>query len=69
MKQQQHRKRQDIARRPKQNSMKVDLPARDVCTTRSVKKKHISFAVIAAAEFHPPVVKNEVLTLYQGPPS
>jgi len=29
-------------------------------------KKRISFIMNAAAEFHPPVVKNEVLTLFQG---
>jgi len=37
------------------------------CTTPSVnKKKRISFIMNAAAEFHPPVVKNGVLTLFQG---
>jgi len=31
-----------------------------------IKKEIISFAVIAPAEFHPLVVKNVVLTLFQG---
>jgi len=43
------------------------------CTTPSVNKKqrvwtkiNISFIMNAATEFHPPVVKNEVLVLFQG---
>ena len=42
------------------------------CTTPSVNKKRvwtkkrISFIMNAAAGFHPPVVKNEVLALFQG---
>jgi len=30
-------------------------------------KKQISLIMNAAAEFHPPVVKNKALTLFQGP--
>jgi len=30
-----------------------------------IKKEIISFTVIAPGEFHPPVVKNVVLTLFQ----
>ena len=33
------------------------------CETPNVNKKHISFNMNAAAEFHPPVAKNEVLTV------
>jgi len=43
--------------------MKVNLPAHQICTTPS---EIISFIVIAPAEFHPPVVKNVVLALFQG---
>jgi len=31
-----------------------------------MKKEIISFTVIAPAEFHPPAVKNVVLTPFQG---
>ena len=31
-----------------------------------IKKEIISFTVVASAKFHPPVVKNVVLTLFQG---
>jgi len=47
--------------------IKVNLPVHEVCTTPSMNKKEIiSFTVIAPTEFHPPVVKNVVLTLFQG---
>jgi len=47
--------------------MKINLPAHEVRTTSRMNKKEIiSFTVIAPAEFHPPVVKNVVLTLFQG---
>ena len=48
--------------------MKVNLPAHEGCTTFSMdkKKEFISFTVNPPAEFHPPVVKNVVLTLFQG---
>jgi len=47
--------------------MKVNLPAYEVCTTPSMNKKEIiSFTVVASAELHPPIVKNVVLTLFQG---
>ena len=37
------------------------------CTTPSVHlKKSVSFIMNAAAEFHPPVVKKQVSTLFQG---
>jgi len=48
--------------------MKVSLSAHEVCTTPSVnKKENIIFTVVATAEFHPPIVKSEVLILFQGP--
>jgi len=31
-----------------------------------IKKEIISFTVVASAEFHPPIVKSVVLTLFQG---
>jgi len=64
---QQHRKRQDMTH-VTLKLMKVSLPAHEVCTTISMNKKEeiISFTVIAPAEFHPPFVKNMVLTLFQG---
>jgi len=63
---QQHRKRQDMTH-VTLKLMKVNLPVHEVCTTISMNKKEvISFTVVAPAEFHPPVVKNMVLTLFQG---
>jgi len=64
---QQHRKRQDMTH-VTLKLMKVNLPAHEVCTTISMNKKEeiISFTVIAPSEVHPPVVKNVVLTLFQG---
>jgi len=48
--------------------MKVHLPAHEDCTTPCVNKnKNNSFYLTAPSEFRPPVVKNEVLTLFQGP--
>ena len=48
------------------NLMKVNFLAHEVCATPSMNKKEIiSFTVIAAAEFHTPVVKNVALTLFQ----
>jgi len=47
--------------------MTVNLPAHEVYTTSIVNKKEIiSFTMIAPAEFHQPVVKNVVSTLFQG---
>jgi len=59
------RKRQDTTH-VKLKLMKVDFPAHEVCTIPNMDKKRTSFAVIAPAKFHSPVVKNVILTLFQG---
>jgi len=47
--------------------MKVNLPVHEVCTTPSMnKKRNHLITVIPPAEFHPPVVKNVGLALFQG---
>jgi len=47
--------------------LKFGLPAHEVHTTPGVNnKENISFTVIVAAECDPPVVNNEILTLFQG---
>jgi len=44
--------------------MKVGLAPCEVVQHPVSIKKRISFIMNAAAEFHPPVAKNEVLTLF-----
>jgi len=63
---QQHTKRQDMIH-VTLKLMKVNLPAHEVCTTISINKKEeiISCTAIAPVGFHPPVVKNVVLALFQ----
>jgi len=43
----------------------VQHPVRIIKTCVNIKKR-ISFIMNAAADFHSPVVKNEVSTLFQG---